>query len=219
MKNNHLIFVAMALLTLSLAGCRQDMHDQPRYKPLAGTEFFPDHRSARPQVEGTVARGHLRIDEARYTGKIGGEDIDQFPIPIARADLLRGQERFNIYCTPCHGHLGDGNGLVVLRGYRQAASYHTDKLRQAPVGHYFDVITNGFGAMPSYASRVEPDDRWRIIAYIRALQLSESAKIQDVPPDVRQNLPVEPPPRGIAPPAAAPGQTPPAAPPQERPRQ
>ncbi len=175
------------------------MQDQPRYKPLAASDFFSDHRSARPEVDGTVARGHLRLDEARYTGKIAGEDIDQFPIPITRADIERGQNRFNIYCTPCHGYLGDGNGMVVLRGYRQAATFYETKLVKAPIGHFFDVITNGFGAMPSYASRVQPDDRWRVIAYIRALQLSESATINDVPPDKRQNLPVEPPPRGIAP--------------------
>ena len=182
------------------------MQDQPRYKPLAASDFFSDHRSARPAIEGTVARGHLRLDEARYTGKIAGEDIDQFPIPISRDDIERGRTRFNIYCTPCHGRLGDGNGMVVLRGYRQAASYYTDKMMKAPVGHFFDVITNGFGAMPSYASRITPDDRWRITAYIRALQFSESAKITDVPADRQQNLPVEPPPSGIAPSAAAPAQ-------------
>jgi len=183
---------------LALTACRQDMQDEPRYKPLAASEFFADHRSARPQVEGTVARGHLRIDEARYTGKLDGEDIDQFPIPIARADIERGRDRFNIYCTPCHGRLGDGNGMVVLRGFRQPTSYYSDKLMKAPVGHFFDVMTNGFGAMPSYASRVEPDDRWRIVAYIRALQFSESAKISDVPPAQQQNLPVEAPPNGMA---------------------
>ncbi len=182
---------AMVLLT----ACRQDMHNEPRYKPLAGSDFFADQRSARPMVEGTVARGHLRIDEARYTGKIDGEDIDQFPIPIAKEDIERGQTRFNIYCTPCHGHLGDGNGMVVLRGFRQPPSYFSDRLVHAPVGHYFDVVTNGFGAMPSYASRIQSDDRWRVVAYIRALQLSESASLNDVPADQRQNLAVEPPPR------------------------
>lgn len=200
---------ALALATCTLAACRNDMHNEPRYKPLAGTDFFSDHRSARPQVEGTVARGYLRIDDARYTGKVDGQDVDQFPFPITKADMLRGQERFNIYCTPCHGRIGDGNGMVVLRGYRQAASYYTDKLMKSPIGHYFDVITNGFGAMPSYASRVEPDDRWRIIAYIRALQFSESAKLSDVPADQRQNLPVELPPSGIAPTAAPAAGTPP----------
>jgi mono/diheme cytochrome c family protein len=182
---------ALALLTLT--ACRQDMQDQPRYKPLAGSEFFSDGRSARPMVEGTVARGQLHIDEARYTGKIGGDDVDQFPIPIAKADIERGQGRFNVYCSPCHGRLGDGNGMVVLRGFRQPPSYYSERLVNAPVGHYFDVVTNGFGAMASYASRVQPDDRWRIIAYIRALQLSESASVNDLPPDQRQNLPVEPP--------------------------
>ena len=186
---------AGALAFLSLTACRQDMHNEPRYKPLAESDFCKDHRSARPMVEGTVARGHLRIDEARYTGKINGEEIDQFPIPITKEDIERGQTRFNVYCTPCHSRIGDGNGMIVLRGFRQPPSYYSDRLRNEPVGHYFDVITNGFGAMASYASRVETDDRWRIIAYIRALQLSESASINDVPADQRQNLAVEPPPR------------------------
>jgi mono/diheme cytochrome c family protein len=167
--------------SLLLIGCRQDMHNQPRYKPLAATDFFGDGRSARPAVEGTVARGHLRIDKARYTGKENGMDVTDFPFPITRADLLRGQERFNIYCSPCHSRAGDGNGMVVRRGFRQAASYHTAKLINAPVGHFFDVMTNGFGAMPSYASRVEPDDRWRVAAYIRVLQLSQNARLEDVP--------------------------------------
>jgi mono/diheme cytochrome c family protein len=186
------------LLFVALVGCRQDMHDQPRYKPLAGTDFFGDGRSARPMIAGTVPRGrtslgapdpaYLRIDQARYTGKINDEDIDYFPFPIARADLERGQQRFNIYCSPCHSRIGDGNGMVVRRGYRQAASYHTEKLMNAPVGHFFDVITNGFGAMPSYASRVEPDDRWRIAAYIRVLQFSEAAPLDAVPAAMRGEL-------------------------------
>jgi len=176
------------------------MHNQPRYKPYAVSEFFPDHRSERPQLEGTIARGQLRLDQARYTGRVGENDIDEFPIPITRADMARGQERFNIYCSPCHGRLGDGIGLVVLRGFRQPPSYHTERLKKIPVGHFFDVITNGFGAMASYASRVAPDDRWRIAAYIRALQFSESAGINDVPPDQRANLPVETPPWGVLPP-------------------
>jgi mono/diheme cytochrome c family protein len=211
---NKIAISSGALLLLAMTGCRDDMHNQPRYKPLAASEFFADHRSERPEVEGTVARGHLRIDTARYTGKFSGEDIDQFPIPIARADIERGRERFNIYCTPCHGRLGDGNGMVVLRGYRQAASYYSEKLMTAPVGHFFDVMTNGFGAMPSYASRVNPDDRWRIVAYIRALQLSESAKLTDVPQDQRQNLKLEPAPNGVSqgPSEPAPNAAPPARP-------
>jgi len=164
------------------------MHDQPRYKPLAATAFFGDARSARPEVEGTVARGHLRIDQARYTGKIDEREIDYFPFPITRADLERGQERFNVFCSPCHSRMGDGNGMVVRRGFRQAASYHTPRLIKAPVGHFFNVITNGYGAMPSYGSRVEPDDRWRIAAYVRVLQLSQNASLDDVPAEQRGEL-------------------------------
>ncbi len=170
-----------AASAILLLGCRQDMHDQPRYKPLAGTAFFGDGRSERPVVPGTVARGHLHTDAARYTGKVGGQDVTEFPFPITRADVLRGQQRFNIYCSPCHSRIGDGNGLIVQRGYVKAGDYHTQRLLDAPVGHFFDVITNGYGAMPNYAARVDPDDRWRIAAYIRVLQLSENATIQDVP--------------------------------------
>jgi mono/diheme cytochrome c family protein len=169
------------------------MHDQPRYKPLAATAFFGDGRSARPEVEGTVARGRLRLDQARYTGKMDDEEVNYFPFEIARADLERGQQRYDIYCSPCHSRIGDGNGMVVRRGFRQAASYHTEKLIKAPVGHFFDVITNGFGAMPSYASRVEPDDRWRIAAYIRALQLSQDAPLSAVPADMQSELDKNPP--------------------------
>lgn len=172
----------LALLTM-LAACRQDMHNQPRYKPLAATDFFGDGRSARPAIEGTVARGQLRIDSAMFTGKVNGKEIDFFPIPITRADLMRGQQRFNIFCSPCHSRVGDGNGMIVRRGFRQAANYHTEKLLNAPAGHFFDVMTNGFGAMPSYASRIEPADRWRIAAYVRVLQLSWRATLADVPPD------------------------------------
>lgn len=202
MKLRYSITLAVSALVVAMAGCRQDMQDQPRYKPLAGTDFFGDGRSARPAVEGTVARGHLRIDTPLYTGKVGDEDVDVFPFPITRADLLRGQERFNIYCSPCHSRMGDGNGMIVQRGFRQAASYHTEKLIKAPVGHFFDVMTNGFGAMPSYASRVEPEDRWRIAAYIRALQFSQNARIEDVPPDQRGRLDQGPPTPPVTPGAA-----------------
>ena len=151
------------------------MHNQPRYKPLAATDFFGDGRSARPAIDDTVARGQLRLDPAHYTGKVGGKDIDYVPIKIARADLVRGQERFNIYCTPCHGRLGNGHGMIVARGLRQPPSYLDQRLIDAPIGHFFDVMTNGYGSMYSYASRVAVDDRWRIAAYIRALQTSENA--------------------------------------------
>ena len=164
------------------------MQDQPKYKPYAESQFFADHRSARQPVEGTVARGHLRIDSARYTGKINNNDIDYFPIPISKEDMLRGQERFNIYCTPCHSRLGDGKGMIVRRGYRQPPSYFTTKLINAPVGHFFDVMTNGFGAMPDYSSQVPPADRWAIASYIRTLQYSQEASINDVPADQRGQL-------------------------------
>ena len=186
LRLRHLVIFACLMATVA---CRQDMHNQPRYKPLAATDFFGDGRSARPAIEGTVARGHLRIDKARYTGKKeDGTVVDEFPFPITQPDLLRGQQRFNIFCSPCHSRVGDGNGIVVQRGFPRAASYHTAKLIKAPVGHFFDVMTNGFGAMPSYESRVDPDDRWRITAYIRVLQLSENASLEDVRPDQRAKL-------------------------------
>ena len=164
------------------------MQIEPKYPPLTESHFFEDHRSERPMVEDTVARGSLRIDVARFSGKIDGADITYFPIPITRADLVRGMDRFNIYCSPCHSRLGDGNGLIVMRGMVQPPSYHTPRLREAPVGHFFDVITNGYGAMASYSSRVNVDDRWRIIAYIRALQLSQNATQADVPAEERAQL-------------------------------
>ena len=192
MQNNKSACICVYLWLTLLAACRQDMHDQPRYKPLAATDFFGDGRSARPEIDGTVARGQLRIDQARYTGKTGGEEIDYFPFRITRADLDRGQERFNIFCSPCHSRTGDGNGMVVRRGFRQAASYHTDRLIHSPVGHFFEVMTNGYGAMPSYASRIDPDDRWRISAYVRVLQFSQNASLDDVPPDKRADLDTNP---------------------------
>lgn len=187
MPSSRAILVLGPILLSTLA-CRQDMHDQPRYKPLAASVFFGDGRSARPLISDTVARGFLETDAARYTGKLNNEDVDTFPFPISKADILRGQDRFNIFCSPCHSRLGDGNGLVPQRGFKHPPSYHIDRLRKAPVGHFFDVINNGFGAMPRYGYRVPADDRWRIIAYIRALQLSQGATLADVPPAERQQL-------------------------------
>lgn len=169
------LFAAVLGTALFATACRQDMHNQPRYKPFAATNFFGDGRSERPSIPDTVARGQLQLDQARYTGKENGKDIAYFPIQITRADVARGQERFNIFCSPCHGRLGDGHGMIVARGLRQPPSYYDPRLVNAPVGHFFDVMTNGFGAMYSYASRVPVDDRWRIAAYIRALQLSQNA--------------------------------------------
>jgi cytochrome c553 len=177
----HKLGIVLFGALLGTVGCRQDMHNQPKYKTFAATNFFGDGRSERPAINDTVARGQLRIDQARFTGKVNGQDIDYFPIQITHGDVLRGQERFNIYCSPCHGRLGNGHGMVVSRGLRQPPSYLEPRLVNAQVGHFFDVMTNGYGAMYSYASRVAPDDRWRIAAYIRALQLS-----QDAPPQVAQ---------------------------------
>ena len=186
--NNHgrkTARAALVVLGLSFGAgaCRQDMHDAPRYDPLEASSSFSGGASARPLVAGTVARGHLNDDAMLMTG-IGadGKPTAVFPFPITRADLDRGEQRFNIYCSPCHGRTGEGNGMVVQRGYKQAASYHIDRLRQAPAGYFFDVISNGFGAMPDYRAQVTPDDRWRIVAYVRALQLSHYAPASTLSP-------------------------------------
>jgi mono/diheme cytochrome c family protein len=169
------------LLVLMLAACRQDMQDQPRFKPLAENNFYSDLRSARPPVEGTVARGQLHEDVYLYTGKVGNNPGDYLPFPVTSDILARGRERFNIYCAPCHSRTGDGNGMIVQRGLRTPPSFHTERLRKAPLGYFFDVMTNGFGAMPDYASQIPPRDRWCIVAYIRALQLTQQATMNDVP--------------------------------------
>jgi mono/diheme cytochrome c family protein len=167
-------------LLLILAGCRQEMYDQSRVRPLAQSDFYSDLRTARPQVEGTVARGQLHEDTYFYTGKIGANPGDYMPFPVTEEVLARGQERFNIYCAPCHSRLGDGNGMVYQRGFKQPPTYHQDRLRKAPLGYFFDVMTNGFGAMPDYSAQIPPQDRWCIVAYIRALQLSQNATQADV---------------------------------------
>ena len=176
------------LAGLALAGCRQDMHDAPRIEPYEANAFFADQRGSRVPPQGTVARGWLRDDEALNTGKVNGQLVDTIPVALSYDDMKRGQQRFNIYCSPCHGRLGDGQGMVVQRGLRQAASFHNDRLRQERVGYFFDVATNGFGAMQGYAEQVPVRDRWLIAAYVRALQLSQNAKIDDVPADRRAEL-------------------------------
>ena len=173
---------------LALAGCRQDMHDQPKFRPLRESDFYVDGRSARPQVEGTVARGSLREDDHLYTGRVNGQLATTFPFPVSAAVLARGQERFNVFCSPCHGRLGLGNGMVVRRGFRKPPSYHDERLRHVAVGHFFDVMTNGFGVMPDYAAQVSVADRWAIAAYIRALQLSQHATSADVPAEARAQM-------------------------------
>ena len=164
---------------LVLVGCRNDMHDQPRFKPLAKSDFYSDLRASREPVEGTVARGQLNEDTYFYTGKVGANPGDYMPFAVDQAVLERGRERYNIYCSPCHSRVGDGNGMVAQRGYKHPPSYHEERLRKAPLGYFFDTITNGFGAMPDYAAQIPPRDRWDIVAYIRALQLSQNATVAD----------------------------------------
>lgn len=180
--------IGVALSALALAGCRQDMHDQPRYRPLSASTFFEDGSSARPLVPGTVARGELRTDTLLYTGMVDGEPATMFPFPITRDIMARGRERFDIFCAPCHGRTGRGDGMIVQRGFRRPPTYHSDRLRSEPPGHFFDVMTNGFGAMPPYASQVPVRDRWAIAAYIQALQLSQHATPDDVPAEARGEL-------------------------------
>jgi mono/diheme cytochrome c family protein len=183
------LIAALALLTVVAAGCRQDMHDAPRYDPLEASELFGNGSSARPIVAGTVPRGQLNDDAYLHTGKgPDGLPAAAFPFAITHEDLDRGQERFNVYCSPCHGRTGVGNGMVVQRGYRQAQSLHIDRLRLAPEGYFFDVITNGFGVMPDYRSQIPVEDRWRIIAYVRALQLSRQGVTTDMPADMLEEL-------------------------------
>lgn len=164
------------------------MADQPKYQPLQASTFFEDGRASRPRVPGTVARGQLRADEALYTGSTGGKLVDTFPFPVTPAVLQRGRERYNIFCAPCHDQVGTGRGMIVQRGFQPPPSFHIERLREAPVGYFFTVITNGFGAMYDYADRIPPRDRWAIIAYIRALQLSQHATLADVPAEERQRL-------------------------------
>ncbi len=185
-KTSPLILALAAAAVL--VGCRQDMHDQPKFKPLAESDFYSDHRASRAPVDGTIARGHLDADELLYTGKVNGKDATEFPWPVTSEVMARGRERFDVYCSPCHDRTGSGDGMIVRRGYRRPPSYHIDRLRQAPVGHFFDVITNGFGAMPDYRDQVPVPDRWAIVAYIRALQASENAALATVPPAEREAL-------------------------------
>ena len=188
-------FLALCLLLAALAllsACRIDMHVQPKQNPLSRSDFFADQRSERPPVEGTVARGQLREDTYFYTGKLGNSPGDYMPFPVTKEVLERGRERYNIYCAPCHSRVGDGNGLIPSRGFaRKPPSYHIPRLQKAPLGYFYDVISNGFGIMPDYASQIPPQDRWNIVAYVRALQLSQNATRADVP--AGQNVPSEPP--------------------------
>ena len=180
--------LALAVVASAGAACRQDMHDQPKYKPFRQSALFEDKRSARPLVPGTVARGTLREDEVFYTGKRGKDFVTELPVALTPALLARGQEQFQVFCSPCHGRTGRGDGMVVRRGFKAPPSYHVDRLRAMPVGYFYDVITNGFGAMADYSSQVAPADRWAIAAYIRTLQYSQYAPVADVPAQGRGEL-------------------------------
>lgn len=184
----EILAAAIGALLLTATGCRQDMQDQPKYVPLRPTDFFDDHRSARPLLENTVARGHLKEDTELYTGMQGDKPVERFPFPITRDVIERGHQRYDIYCAPCHDRLGNGDGMIVRRGYRRPPSYHIDRLRQVPDGYIYDVITNGFGAMPDYSAQIPVKDRWAIVSYVRALQLSRQGTVNDVPADKRGEL-------------------------------
>lgn len=171
-----------------LCACRRDMQVQPKYTSLSPSSFFVDGRSARPVPAHTIARGHLNDTDGFHTGAVNGAFLETIPVPITRPLLERGQQRFNIFCTPCHGPLGNGDGMVARRGFKVPANLHTDRLRHAPPGYLFQVISNGYGAMPDYSNQIHVADRWAIIAYIRALQLSRDATVADVPPQDRKKL-------------------------------
>jgi mono/diheme cytochrome c family protein len=171
-----------------LAGCSGNMTNDSRLKPLEAAKFFPNNSSARPLPAHTVARGHLDEDEFFYAGKVGTNLVASFPSPVTRQILERGRERFDIYCSVCHGRTGEGNGMIVQRGFPQPPSFHIDRLQQAPIGHFFDVMTRGYGIMYSYASRVNAEDRWAIAAYIRALQFSQHAPLNEIPTAERAKL-------------------------------
>ena len=179
---------AILALTCLAGACRRDMQDQPRYRPFRTSAFFQDGRSARPLVAGTVARGQLEEDDHLYRGRIGEEFAATFPFPVTAEVLERGRERYDIFCAPCHGRVGDGDGMIVQRGYRRPTSFHDERLRSSPVGHFFDAITRGFGVMPSYASQIPVADRWAIVAYVRALQLSQNFPAAELPPAERARL-------------------------------
>jgi mono/diheme cytochrome c family protein len=190
LKHTRSIFIViwLALCLGLVTGCALTMRDQPRYEAFEQSTFFEDNASARPQVEDTVARGQLRADAHLYTGQLNNDFAPTFPFTVTQATLERGRERYNIFCSPCHGLAGDGHGTVVEYGFKMPPSFHDPELRAEPAGYYFDLITRGTRVMPSYAARIQPEDRWAIVAYIRALQLSQSADLSQVPPDEVPNL-------------------------------
>jgi mono/diheme cytochrome c family protein len=186
--NHSWVNVIICLLAFLASGCRRDMFVQPKSDPLKASDFFADGGASRPLPLHTIARGHLDLDDAFHTGKVGTNLVAAIPVPVTLQLLQRGRERFDINCSPCHGRTGEGNGMVVRRGFPAPPTFHQDRLRAAPIGHYFDVITHGYGVMYSYAQRVDPADRWAVAAYIRALQLSHDARPEDAPARERAKL-------------------------------
>lgn len=180
--------LAALSLLLGVLGCHRDMRDQSHYEALEATDFFTDGKSARSATAGTVARGTLDGGERFRQGKAHGHLVTELPVPVNRELLERGQARFDIYCSPCHGRTGAGDGMIVQRGFQRPPTFHSDRLRDVPAGHFFDVMTNGFGVMPRYGPQIPEHDRWAIVVYIRALQLSQHAQLSDVPPDAVKQL-------------------------------
>lgn len=179
---------AVAALAALTAACRQDMHDQPKYTALQASSFFPDNSSARPLPAGTVARGQLREDALLYTGKVGDEPAAEFPFPLTPEVMARGRVMYEAHCSHCHGLTGGGDGMVVQRGFTKPPVLYDARFKEAPIGHFFDVITNGFGAMPDHAAQIKVRDRWAIAAYLRALQAGASGTVDDVPAAERDAL-------------------------------
>ena len=187
MKSRAASIALLGFAALAFVGCggtlRQDMANQPRQNPLSPAEFFPDGRSARPLQDNTVIRGSVAEDDLFVP-----KDSNAFPLPLTQELLQRGADRYKIFCSPCHGLQGDGNGMVTLRGMKHPPTYHQDRLRNVPAGYLFDVVTNGFGAMNGYSVQLAPPDRWAVVAYVRALQLSRNARAADLPAELREKL-------------------------------
>ena len=187
-RRHRALLAALLAAPALLTGCRQDMHDQPKVEPYEASAFFPDGRAVRPLVPGTVARGRLEEDEHLYRGTTGGKPAETFPYEVTREVLARGRRSYDVYCSPCHDRTGEGDGTIVQRGMRRPPSFHAERLRDAPPGYFFDVITNGFGAMFDYSDRIGAEDRWAIVAWVRVLQRSRNATLADVPPAERERL-------------------------------
>jgi len=200
MKYFYMVFVLCIVAVVSILGFRGDTFQKPplrifpdmdfqsKYKPQSESAFFADGRTDRLPVQGTVARGHWGEDDHLWTGKVGGEYAVGFPMDVDLEFVEKGREKFTIYCTPCHGGLGDGNGVTKARGIAIAPSYHSDRIRTMPEGQIFETITNGYGQMRSYADKLTPEERWAVIAWVRVLQRSQQGSVEDVPQEHRKDL-------------------------------